>query len=125
MEARQGQTALHMHQVVAVADLADGRQRRIVCEAGHRRFVIQRDRDVSGLSGVGVVADGVAFDDGSAVVRWRAGAAGVRTTVLYDSVEELERLHGHGSATIVAWLDPDGVHPEGTRDGEQVSQERG
>lgn len=35
-----------------------------------RRFVLVRHRDVTGVSGTGVVAYGVEFPDGAAAVRW-------------------------------------------------------
>lgn len=35
------------------------------------RFELHRDTDVSGVSGVGIVADGVVFPDGTAVLQWR------------------------------------------------------
>ena len=39
-----------------------------------RTFELHRDTDVSGVSGTGVVAEGVEFADGTTVVRWlRAG----------------------------------------------------
>ena len=47
-----------------------------------RTFELHRDRDVSGVSGVGVVADGVAFPDGLSVVRWRGER---QSTVVWPS----------------------------------------
>lgn len=78
-----------------------------------RRFVVVRDVDVTGVSGIGVVADGVQFPDQTAVVRWRElppesehYARGVRaTTVFFPNVEVVEALHGHNGATRVQWLD--------------------
>jgi hypothetical protein len=35
-----------------------------------RRFQLVRLEDPGGISGVGVVADGVEFSDGTAVLRW-------------------------------------------------------
>src|SRR4051794_16547249 len=34
------------------------------------RFELHRDQDISGVSGVGVVAEGVAFTDGTVALRW-------------------------------------------------------
>lgn len=67
-----------------------------------RRFLLQRDRDVSGVSGTGVVAEGVQFTDGRAALRWLTEIA---TTGLYDSVDHLEFIHGHDGATRVTWVD--------------------
>jgi hypothetical protein len=73
-----------------------------------RRFHLVRDEDVTGLSGTGIVAEGVLFDTGTAVMRW--------TTQPYSSlviwhaadggIEGLQAIHGHGSRTRIAWLDP-------------------
>ena len=74
-----------------------------------RTFHLQRDEDMSGLSGTGVVAEGVEFDDGTTVVRWREITGpnydrGVRaTTVVFPSVEAVEALHGHNGATRIVW----------------------
>lgn len=75
-----------------------------------RRFELHRSVDVTGMSGTGVVADGVEFPDGVTVLRWRrAGTARpdavTPTTVVHDSVASVEGLHGHGGATRIVWLD--------------------
>ena len=57
-----------------------------------RRFKLIRDKDVTGVSGTGVVAEGVGFLDGTAVMRWY----GVHSsTVMYDSIYDLETIHNH------------------------------
>lgn len=78
-----------------------------------RRFEVHRQQDMTGVSGVGVVADGVQFPDGTTVVRWRELAEddphyvrGVRaTTVVFPGVEAVAALHGHDGATRLVWLD--------------------
>ncbi len=67
-----------------------------------RRFQLHRSRDVSGVSGTGVVADGVEFPDGGVVVRWRGRRP---STVVWSSVDDVHEIHGHGGATRVVWLD--------------------
>lgn len=66
------------------------------------RFQLHRDTDVSGVSGVGIVAEGARFGDGRAVMRWLTG---VSSTAVYDSIEDLESIHGHNGATRVVWVD--------------------
>jgi hypothetical protein len=68
-----------------------------------RRFLLNRAADPSGVSGLGVVATGCLFPDGSCVLRWHRS---VRSTVLYDTMEDLLAVHGHGGATTVQFLDP-------------------
>jgi len=78
-----------------------------------RTFHLERDVDVTGLSGTGVVADGVCFEDGTTVVRWRElppdhehYLRGVRaTTVIFPNPEAVEALHGHNGATRINWRD--------------------
>jgi hypothetical protein len=69
---------------------------------GIRRFVLDRTADVSGTSGVGIVAEGVAFSDGTCVIRW---ITDLRSTAVYNSVDDLVAIHGHDGATTVVWAD--------------------
>ena len=68
-----------------------------------RRFHFERDTDVSGISGIGVVAEGVEFSDGTAVIRWLAGDH--HSTVVWANMESVEVIHGHGGATRIVWDD--------------------
>lgn len=67
-----------------------------------RLFELHRDHDVSGVSGTGVVAEGVQFSDGTCVVRWRTD---IGSTVVWHSITDVEAVHGHGGATRVVWID--------------------
>lgn len=67
-----------------------------------RRFQLVRTVDVSGVSGTGHVADGVLFDDGKVVTRWRGAIA---QTCVWDSFEHVEAIHGHSGATRIVWID--------------------
>jgi hypothetical protein len=67
-----------------------------------RRFYVLRRSDVSGVSGTGRVADGVQFTDGTVVLRWLSEFA---STAMYDSIETLEAIHGHGGSSTVHFLD--------------------
>jgi hypothetical protein len=67
-----------------------------------RRFVMERDEDVSGVSGTGIVAEGVVFTDGTTVLRW---VTEYTSTAIYPSVGELITIHGHGGATRLHWVD--------------------
>lgn len=70
-----------------------------------RRFVIHRDVDVSGISGTGLVAEGVEFTDGVVVVRWLTSQAAEPTTVVHPDIRNVVALHGHGGSSRVEWLD--------------------
>jgi hypothetical protein len=66
--------------------------------AGPTPFKLVRDVDVSGVSGVGVVADGVLWPDGAAAIRWRGERP---STVHYDRIDHVRHVHGHGGATRI------------------------
>lgn len=79
-----------------------------------RRFVLVRDEDVSGISGIGVVAHGVRFADGKTVTRWVASPThGVAQTCVWDAIEDVTVIHGHGGRTRIEWIDPDPAPPTG------------
>ncbi len=67
--------------------------------------MLDRREDPSAISGVGHVADGVVFDDGTTVVRWRTEH---RSTVTFDSLEDAQAIHGHGGQTRFVFCDYEG-----------------
>jgi hypothetical protein len=67
-----------------------------------RRFQLVRSEDVSGVSGTGVIAQGVEFDDGHVAMRWLGK---VKTTEEADAIADILIIHGHGGRTVVVWLD--------------------
>lgn len=68
-----------------------------------RRFELHRFEDASGVSGTGVVAQGVQFDDGTCALRWLSQYA---STAVYANVRDLELIHGHQGRTRLVWVDP-------------------
>lgn len=66
------------------------------------RLHLERDEDVSGVSGTGVVAYGAEFPDGTIVLRWDTQ---IRSTVFYDNVDDLLAIVGHGGRTRVVFDD--------------------
>lgn len=68
-----------------------------------RRFELHRDIDHTGVSGTGVVAEGVQFTDGTCTLRWRGVCA---STVVWGRIDDLLEVHGHGGATRLVFLDP-------------------
>lgn len=70
----------------------------------HRRFVLQRHTDVSGVSGTGTVAWGVEFPDGVVALRWISDWP--TSVVFHDrGMAGIEAVHGHGGNTEIVWLD--------------------
>lgn len=70
--------------------------------ASARRFHLLRHHDITGVSGVGIVAQGVQFADGVCVLRWMGDAA---STVVHDSIEDVRAVHGHGGLTSIIFED--------------------
>lgn len=75
-----------------------------------RAFFLVRDSDVTGVSGTGIVAEGIEFSDGTTVLRWLS--RGTKrpdrvkpTTVVHESVDSVIGLHGHDGKTKVVWLE--------------------
>lgn len=75
-----------------------------IIEAKHKttRFYLQRNKDISGVSGVGIVADGVQFEGGPCVMKWRGKLSGIEIT---PNVETMLAIHGHEGSTVVVWVD--------------------
>lgn len=67
-----------------------------------QRFETVRTADPSGVSGIGVVAEGVQFTDGTCVLRWLTERT---STAIYASMADLTAIHGHDGATTVRWID--------------------
>lgn len=68
-----------------------------------RRFYLNRDEDVTGVSGTGVVAEGVEWDDGKVCLHWHGKQ---RSTVVWDDIDAVVVVHGHDGATRLVWVDP-------------------
>lgn len=68
-----------------------------------RRFELHRHEDATGVSGTGVVAEGVVFKNGKIAVAWLTRH---KSMTIYDDMATLEAIHGHGGMTEVVWHDP-------------------
>lgn len=65
-----------------------------------------RDNDPSGVSGVGRVAEVVELENGKVVVAFLPHASDhapeVSSVIVYDSLEDVLEIHGHGG---MSWLE--------------------
>ena len=69
-----------------------------------RRFELHRDEDLTGISGTGVVAEGIICTDGVGLMRWLTEWPS--SVCHYDrGLESIEAIHGHGGKTRIVWLD--------------------
>lgn len=63
-----------------------------------KTFHLERLVDETGISGTGVVAEGVEFQDGTVVLRWISEHT---STGVYSSIQDIIKIHGHNGSTIV------------------------
>jgi hypothetical protein len=71
-----------------------------------RRFELHREVDPTGISGTGLVAEGVEFRDGTVVVRWLPSSTAEPTTVIHPRIANVQALHGHNGSSRIVWIDP-------------------
>jgi hypothetical protein len=67
-----------------------------------RRFVLERVVDSTGISGTGIVAEGVQFSTGWCALTWLSQWTSV---VFYTSIQHVEQIHGHEGRTQTVWID--------------------
>lgn len=67
-----------------------------------RLFLLVRREDVSGVSGVGVVAEGIEFANGTCIMLWRRQPYNMG---IYRSSNALLETHGHDGRTSIKWMD--------------------
>lgn len=76
-----------------------------------RRFQLVREVDASGVSGTGVVAEGIEFSDGVVALRWlvpegNPGHGNPTSVVFHDNgIESVRKIHGHQGQTWINFLD--------------------
>ena len=69
-----------------------------------RRFVLERVEDVTGISGTGIIAEGVEFSDGVVCLHWTSEWPS--SVVHYDrGIESVYHVHGHNGKTKIVFLD--------------------
>ena len=68
-----------------------------------RRFVLQRDVDETGISGTGIVAEGVVFSNGYVTMAWKTEWTSIVTYP--QGIEAVEKIHGHGGKTRIVYQD--------------------
>lgn len=66
-----------------------------------RNFILFREKDISNISGIGIVAEGTEFTDGSVALRWVVGDH--RSTSTWNSMEDVKEIHGHSGATLIIY----------------------
>lgn len=80
--------------------------RRATEPQGPYPFVLVRDEDVTGVSGTGIVAEGVEFTgpDGEGVVALRWLSDWPTSVVFHDrGIDSVVAVHGHDGKTRIEW----------------------
>ena len=67
-----------------------------------RRFQLHRDEDETGISGEGIVAEGVEFTGGKVALTWLTELGCV---AVYDNIKVVDLLHGHNGKTRIVFID--------------------
>lgn len=79
-----------------------------------RRFALRRSYHASGVSGTGLVAYGTVYPTGRTTLAWCVGE--VASVTVYDSPEQVEKIHGHDGTTVLVWIDAHGPAPASRQD---------
>jgi hypothetical protein len=69
----------------------------------HGEFFLDRIEDEGRVSGIGMVAQGFVFRDGTVALRWLTKHHSV---AFYDNIEEVDAIHGHGGKTKISSQPP-------------------
>lgn len=67
-----------------------------------RRFELHRDNDPTEISGVGIIAEGVIWSDGTVSLRWLSKRP---TTTTFNCIADVIAIHGHEGSTRVEFVD--------------------
>lgn len=63
-------------------------------------FHLKRNEDESGVSGTGIVAEGVEFSNGMVAMTWLSPHRAIN---VYESIKTVEMLHGHEGKTQIIY----------------------
>ena len=65
-----------------------------------RHFIVNRTKDLSGVSGTGLIAEGTRFHDGQVAVSWFGQN---HILEVCRNLKTWLNVHGHGGATTIEW----------------------
>ena len=67
-----------------------------------KRFILQRNEDETGISGTGIIAEGVQHTNGKCSMSWLTKPGSI---CVYSCIDDVVAIHGHGGLTEVIWVD--------------------
>jgi len=65
-----------------------------------KQFELVRIEDVSGISGTGIIAEGIQFSNGVCVLNWLTEHSSLG---IYQSADELCAIHCHEGKSYIKW----------------------
>lgn len=71
-------------------------------ETTARRFILVRHVDISGVSGTGIVAEGIEWTDGTVTLHWLGDRP---STTVWNSIDDVDAIHGHSGLTELQFID--------------------
>ena len=74
----------------------------LITKTKPRLFWLVRDEDVSGISGKGLIAEGIEWTNGMVTVSWLGTYHSIETVM---NTHTIEALHGHSGKTRIIWED--------------------
>lgn len=73
------------------------------------RLRLRRNQDETGISGTGIVAEGVQFSNGYCALTWLTP---MHSVAVYPNTTQLEAIHGHNGRTLIEFIDPPDHGPQ-------------
>lgn len=70
----------------------------LILSSDIKPFYVYRLKDVSGVSGEGVIAEGAILPSGKVILEWLGK---YKTDTIFKNLEEMQRIHGHEGNTVV------------------------
>lgn len=67
-----------------------------------RLFQLVRNEDSSGVSGTGVVAEGVEFANRECVLHWLSKKSSLG---IYSTMDDIIAIHGHDGKTVIVFVE--------------------
>ncbi len=64
-------------------------------------FQLHRKEDKSGISGTGLIANGVIYPNGKVSMCWTGELSSI---VIYDNIDIVEKIHGHNGCTEICYI---------------------
>lgn len=67
-----------------------------------KRFLLNRLVDVSGTSGMGIIAEGCMLPNAKCIIQWHGK---YNSLFIWYNIDSCLHINGHGGNTIVEWID--------------------